>query len=197
MTDQPQNTPQTTPPNTPPALPSQPYRVSALPTRKPLRFTFAPSAADRAALAVELGLLDLPELRMVGEIRPAGKSDFTLEAALTARVVQPCSITLAPVPAAISETVRRTYVRDYTVPDADEVELDDDSTDPLPEVIDVADVAREALALALPLYPRAPGAELGQAVYAEPGTAPLKDEDLRPFAGLAALKAKLEGGGGE
>ena len=53
-----------------------------------------------------------------------------------------------------------------------------------------------ALALALPLYPRAPGAELGQAVFAEPGTAPLKDEDLRPFAGLAGLKAKLEGGGG-
>ena len=66
--------------------------------------------------------------------------------ALTARVVQPCSITLAPVPARLSEAVRRTYVRDYAVPEADEVELDDDSTDPLPEVIDVADVAREALA---------------------------------------------------
>jgi uncharacterized metal-binding protein YceD (DUF177 family) len=177
-------------------LPSQPYRVTALPTRKPMRFTFAPDAAGRAAIAAELGLLDLPELRLAGEIRPAGKSDFTLEAALTARVVQPCSITLAPVPASIAEPVRRTYVRDYRLPDADEVELEDDTTDPLPEVIDVADVAREALALALPLYPRAPGAELGQAVFAEPGTAPLKDEDLRPFAGLAGLKAKLEGGGG-
>ena len=157
-------------------LPSQPYRVTALPTRKPMRFTFAPDAAGRAAIAAELGLLDLPELRLAGEIRPAGKSDFTLEAALTARVVQPCSITLAPVPASIAEPVRRTYVRDYRLPDADEVELEDDTTDPLPEVIDVADVAREALALA--------------------GTAPLKDEDLRPFAGLAGLKAKLEGGGG-
>lgn len=178
-------------------LPSQPYRVAALPTRKPMRFTFAPDAAGRAALAAELGLLDLPALQLVGEIRAAGRSDYTLEAALTARVVQPCSVTLAPVPASIAEPVRRTYVRDYLVPDADEVELDDDTTDPLPEVIDVADVAREALALALPLYPRAPGAELGQAVYAEPGTAPLKDEDLRPFAGLAALKAKLEGGDAE
>ncbi|OYU19938.1 MAG: hypothetical protein CFE34_02910 [Rhodobacteraceae bacterium PARR1] len=179
----------------PPALPSQPYRVAALPTRKPMRFTFSPNVAERAALAVELGLLDLPALQLVGEIRAAGRNDYTLEAALTARVVQPCSITLAPVPAAISEAVRRLYVRDYIMPDGDEVELaDDDSIDPLPEVIDVADVAREALALALPLYPRAPGAELGQAVFAEPGTAPLKDEDLRPFAGLAALKAKLEGG---
>ena len=45
-------------------LPSQPYRVTALPTRKPMRFTFAPDAAGRAAIAAELGLLDLPELRL-------------------------------------------------------------------------------------------------------------------------------------
>ena len=127
---------------------------------------------------------------------------YALACALRAVGVQPGdrvltnAFTLAPVPASIAEPVRRTYVRDYRLPDADEVELEDDTTDPLPEVIDVADVAREALALALPLYPRAPGAELGQAVFAEPGTAPLKDEDLRPFAGLAGLKAKLEGGGG-
>ena len=50
-------------------LPSQPYRVTALPTRKPMRFTFAPDAAGRAAIAAELGLLDLPELRLAGEIR--------------------------------------------------------------------------------------------------------------------------------
>ncbi|MCX8227096.1 MAG: DUF177 domain-containing protein, partial [Sulfitobacter sp.] len=36
------------------------------------------------------------------------------------------------------------------------------------------------------------GAELGQAVYAEPGVAPMTDEDARPFAGLAQLREKLE-----
>lgn len=185
----------TAPTDATPDLPSQPYRVAALPTRKPLRFTFAPDAAGRAAMAAELGLLDLPALRLQGEIRPAGKADFTLEAALTARVVQPCSVTLAPVTTDIDDSVRRTFVRDFVIPDADEVEIpEDDSTEPLPEVIDVADVAREALALALPLYPRAPGASLGEAVFSEPGTAPLRDEDLRPFAGLAALKAKLTEG---
>ena len=72
---------------------------------------------------------------------------------------------------------------------------EDDTAEPLPEVIDLTEVTREALALALPLYPRAPGAELGEAVFAAPGTAPIRDEDLKPFAGLAALKAKLEPGG--
>lgn len=178
-----------------PALPSQPYRVAALPTRKPLRFTFTPDAAGRRAIAAELDLLDLPALTLKGEIRPAGKHDFTLEAVLDAVAVQPCSVTLVPVKTTVADRVLRTYLRDWVEPEGDEVEVpEDDSTEPLPEAIDVAEVAREALALALPLYPRAPGAELGQAVYAEPGTAPLRDEDLRPFAGLAALRAKLEGG---
>jgi hypothetical protein len=53
-------------------------------------------------------------------------------------------------------------------------------------------VLAEALALALPDYPRAPGAELGQAVFAEPGIEPLRDEALRPFAGLAAFKDRLK-----
>ena len=57
-------------------------------------------------------------------------------------------------------------------------------------MIDLAEVAAEALALALPLYPRAPGAELGTLVAAPDGVAPLSDADLKPFAGLAALARK-------
>jgi len=45
----------------------------------------------------------------------------------------------------------------------------------------------EALQLALPLYPRAPGAELGSIEAAAPGSAPLEPEARRPFAGLADL----------
>jgi hypothetical protein len=50
----------------------------------------------------------------------------------------------------------------------------------------------EALVLHLPLYPRVEGAELGELAVTEPGKTPLRDADLRPFAGLAALKDKLE-----
>jgi uncharacterized metal-binding protein YceD (DUF177 family) len=79
-----------------------------------------------------------------------------------------------------------------TAPEAEEIEIPDAEIDPLPEVIDVAEIAAEALALALPLYPRAPGAALGEAVFAPPGVTPLGDTDLKPFAGLSALADKLK-----
>lgn len=184
------------PPETAPAPApySHPLRVASLATRKPTRFKLIPNAAERAALAATLDLLDLPKVAFIGELRPTGSRDFILEADLQADVVQPCSITLAPVPASVSEKVNRRYMANWIAPEGDEIEMpEDDSVEALPEVIDLGDVLTEALALSLPLYPRAPGAELGEAVFAEPGVEPLKDEALKPFAGLAALKAKLTG----
>ena len=176
--------------------PAQPrptrFRTSALSPRKPTRFAYHPDAAERAALAEDLGLLALYALELTGEIRPAGRDELVLDATLTARADQACSITLAPVPASVTEAVRRRYIAGLAEPEGDEVEMpEDDSQEPMPEVIDLAEVAAEALALALPLYPRAPGAELGQIVHAEQGVTPLSDADLKPFAGLQGLAAKL------
>lgn len=173
---------------------THPLRVSALPNRKPTRFDLAPDAETRAAMAAAIGITALPVFRFKGELRPAGRHDFTLVAEMEARVEQPCSVSLVPVLTDLRESVTRRYDADFTYPEAEEVEMpEDDTTEPLPEVIDPGAVALEALALALPLYPRAPGAELGEAVFAAPGAAPLRDEDLRPFAGLAGLKARLSG----
>ena len=173
-------------------MPSLPFRTQSLATRKPTRFDFRPDAAGRAAIAAALGLLELSKLRLSGEIRPAGRHDFDLVADLTAAAVQPCSVTMAPVPCTVTEPVHRRFVAEMTAPEADEIEMVDAEIDPLPEVIDVAAIAAEALALALPLYPRAPGAALGEAVYAPPGVTPLGDTDLKPFAGLSALADKLK-----
>ncbi|MFZ9197886.1 MAG: YceD family protein [Paracoccaceae bacterium] len=173
-------------------MPSLPFRTQALATRKPTRFDFRPDAAGRAAIAAALGLLDLSKLRLTGEIRPAGRHDFDLVADLTAAAVQPCSVTMAPVPCTINEPVHRRFQAEMTSPEAEEVEMLDAEIDPLPEVIDVGAIAAEALALALPLYPRAPGAALGEAVFAPPGVTPLGDTDLKPFAGLSALADKLK-----
>lgn len=176
---------------------THPLRSATLSSRKPTRFDLRPDAAARRWIAAELGLLDLPALRFTGEIRPEGRHDFTLNATLTAEAVQPCSVTLAPVPVSLTEAVRRTYIADWQEPEGDEVEMpEDDTQEALPDVIDLAVVAMESLALALPLYPRAQGVELGEAVFAGPDTPPLRDEDLRPFAGLAALKARLDGSDG-
>lgn len=175
---------------------SLPFRTDRLPARKPQRFRIEPDAAMRAALAAYLDISAVHALSFEGALFPEGRSDVRLEARLKARIVQPCAVTLAPVETAIDEPVLRRYVADLPEPTADEVEVPEDTdSEPLPEVIDAGHVAAEALALALPLYPRAPGAALGEAVFAEPGAAPLTDTDLKPFAGLAALRDKLGGGG--
>jgi uncharacterized metal-binding protein YceD (DUF177 family) len=71
---------------------------------------------------------------------------------------------------------------------------EDDSSEPLGSHIDVQEIMEEALALFVPQYPRKDGAVLGESVHAEPGVAPMRDEDTRPFAGLAALRDQLDGG---
>lgn len=191
----PQNTPMTDPTAARPALPAltDPLPTRSLSARKPTRFDLKPDRALRTALAAALNLLDLPDFRFRGEIRPSGRHDFQLEAELTATAIQPCAITLAPVRTTVSEPVRRLYIADWQDPEGDEVEMpEDDSQEPMPEVIDLTLVAVEALELSLPLYPRAEGAELGEAVFSDPGTTPIRDSDLKPFASLAALRDRLE-----
>lgn len=173
-------------------FPSLPLRSQQLSARKPTRFAFRPTLDERRAVADALGLIDLAKFTFVGEIQPIGRADFVLTAQLFAEALQPCSVTLAPVPARVEEPVRRRYDADFNPPDAEEAEMVDDETEPLPEVLDIAAIAAEALALALPLYPRASGAELGEAVFAAVGVAPLMDAELKPFAGLAGLAEKLK-----
>ena len=175
-----------------PTLPSQSYRSALVSGRKTLRFTFAPDADARAVIAQALGLIELPEFIFKGELAPLGRADVVLRAELTALVVQPCSISLAPVRSKLSDKTEVRYQFDYDEPSADELEIPADDCEPLPESIDVAAIGIEALTLALPLYPRARGADFTEAAFAAPGVEPLRSEDLKPFAGLAALADKLK-----
>lgn len=170
------------------------FRTGGLSPRKPTRFTYVPDAAPLADLARSLDILAIRALSFTGSITPSGRDEMTLTGTLTATVDQACVVTLVPVPARIREEVRRRYVAGLPQPEGDEAEMpEDDSTEPMPEVIDLAEVATEALALALPLYPRAPGAALGEAVFSDDGVKPLTEADLKPFAGLSGLAAKLAG----
>ena len=175
-----------------PALPRMPLRVASLPTRKPTRFAFRPNADERKAIAEALGLIELPDLSFVGQLQPEGRHDFHLTATLVAKVVQPCVVTLAPVPASLRDESSRRYLASYADPEEAEAEISDEDTEPLPEEIDIVQVAIESLALALPPFPRVAGAELGEAVFGPPGIEPLRQADLNPFAGLASLAGKLK-----
>lgn len=168
------------------------FRVATLAARKPTRFDLKPGAGALAALAGLLGITAVRDLRFKGELRPQGRHDWALEAELSAEVEQPCSVTLAPVVTQVREVVRRRFLAEMPEPQGDEAEIpEDDTLEPLGEAISPGAVAAEALALALPLYPRAPDAALEETAFAAPGAAPLRDEDLRPFAGLAGLAQKL------
>lgn len=170
-------------------------RVAELPQNAPTPFDLAPEADARAALAEALGLSALRKLRFTGQVQARGKRDWLLTGRLGATVVQPCVVTLEPVTTRIETEVRRLYLAEMPEVETTEVEMaEDDTIDELGAWIDPATVMEEALALALPQYPRKDDADLGEAVFTEPGKAPLRDEDTRPFAGLAGLRDALKQG---
>ena len=186
-------------------------RVSALDPENPTPFRFEPSAAERGEIAARLGLEKLKKLRFQGSIEAEGAEDWRLDAMLGATVVQPCVVSLEPVTTRIDAPVTRRYLRKLADREAEiaasgtgeeGIEIpEDDAAEPLGREMDLWEVMIESLALALPDYPRSPGAALEKGEYAPPGSAPQAREEPRenPFAGLAALRRKLgdEGSGGE
>lgn len=167
-------------------------RVADLNAKHPTSFDVQPDETALRDIAERLSLTDIRKLSFRGTVSAAGKYDWRLDAQLGATVVQPCAITLAPVSTRIDERVHRLLLKDYNEPEDLEAEMpEDDTTEALGAWIEPWEVMIEALSLALPMYPRAPGAELGEAVFTEPGKAAMTDDDAKPFAGLAGLRDKL------
>lgn len=176
-----------------PDLQRSQIRLADLPNRKATAFSLTPSSDDRAGIAAALDILGIKKLRFVGEIAPLGKHDWELTAEMGATITQACVVTLDPVTTRIDEKVTRRYLKDLPEITAGEVEMpEDDTVEGLPESLDLIAVMTEALALALPPYPRSEGAELGEAVFTQSGVTPLRDEDTKPFAGLAGLRETLD-----
>lgn len=174
-------------------LPQSHLRLADLTNRRATPFELVPSADERRAVADVLGITGVKKLRFSGQIAPLGSKDWELTADLGATVVQDCVVTLAPVTTRIDETVNRTYLATLPQIEATEIEMpEDDTIEELPNTLDLAQVMIEALALALPLYPRSEGAELAQSNFAEVGVTPLTDDDAKPFAGLGALRDRLK-----
>ena len=160
---------------------------------RPFPFPLRPDADPRAALAGELGILAIKKLTFAGEIFPDGADDLCLTADLGATVVQACVVTLEPVTSRIDEKVARRYTPEMPeVPEGDEIEMPEDETlEPLPREIDLAQVMLEALSLALPPWPRAEGVDPVEVSVTEPGKVAMTDEDTKPFAALKSLRGKL------
>lgn len=168
--------------------------VADLSARKPWRFDLRPDAETCARIAETFELLDLRKVSLTGDLTAEGKDAWRLRAKLGATVVQPCIVTLAPVTTRIDMPVERLFTDDWeeTVT-GEEIEMpEDDTMEPLSRMIDIMAVLTESLGLALPDYPRADDAALETSTFTAPGVTPMRDEDIKPFAGLAGLKAKLK-----
>lgn len=165
---------------------SEPYshrlRADRLPARRVTAVDLTPDAEARARIAAALDLSALPVARLSGSLAPAPVDAWAFEGRLQATVVQPCGITLAPVTTAIDETLRRIWSPHAaaTLEGGEDVEMGDDETEALGAEIDLGAVLVEALALAIPPFPRAPGAALEAPAAAE-------DDVRRPFAALGDL----------
>ncbi|SNR54159.1 DUF177 domain-containing protein [Paracoccus sediminis] len=166
---------------TAPLPPSERLRVAHLNPRAPTVFDLTPDADRCAAIAAELGISALSRLTFSGEIRAESGDGWALSGRLRARVTQPCVVTLKPVKTTLDEAVARHYSPHLATPEGDEVEMPDDTLEPLGQFIDLAAVMIEELALALPPYPRADGAEFEAAPEV-----PAPDT-RRPFEGLDKL----------
>lgn len=171
------------------------WTVAELPRRRDTSFDLTLNNAERERLAHELEIDGIRKLRFAGALRAEGERDWRLEAQLSATVVQACVVTLVPVTTRLEETVTRRFLADFpedAAPGSETEFAGDESDEALGREIDLMAVLREALALAVPSYPRVEGAEAHDTIFAGPGVAPMSDEDARPFAGLAGLKAKLD-----
>lgn len=173
-------------------VPRHVIRLAESGHREAIPFALEPGAPGREAVAAALGIPGVRKLRFAGRLLPEGRRDWRLDARLGATVVQDCVVTLEPVTTRIEEEVLRRYVADLPDPGPGESEMpEDDTLEELPAALDLGEVMVEALALALPPYPRAQGVELGETVVTEPGAQALTEETRKPFAGLKdALKPR-------
>jgi uncharacterized metal-binding protein YceD (DUF177 family) len=134
---------------------------------------------EGAALARRFDLVSLDRLVADVELMREPGGTILLSAAFEAEFAQKCIITLDPVPGSVSERFQLRYGPpdvEAEAPDGD----DDPAFEPLDrDSIDIGEAVAQEFSLALPPFPRAPGAvvDIGAGIEEEEG----------PFAALARL----------
>jgi uncharacterized metal-binding protein YceD (DUF177 family) len=158
--------------------------------------TESATEAECAALARRFGVLGVDAFSIAANLasQPGGA---LLTGEVSAQLRQECVVTMEPIQTRIDETFERRFVPDARI-ELEREAFDPESEDPpepLTDEIDVGEIAAEVAALAIDPFPRAPGATIERSSAAPPGAAPLDDDAVKPFAGLAELKRRLESGG--
>ncbi len=158
---------------------------------------FQATKAERAALAGRYSVTGINQLVGTYVITPQKKGRFRLRAGFTARLVQPCSISLDPVEETVSgefEVILQQPGK-ASQPETGEIDFDFDESDVeiiTSNLVDAGELVAQHLSLEINPYPRkadATGEELGQKIIRENEPVP-ELEKKNPFDVLKTLKHK-------
>jgi len=150
----------------------------------PQDYSLAADDTARAALAARFGIPGIARLEGRFALRHERSGILAAHLVMIAEVTLLCAVTLEPFSEALAEEVDLRFVpaREDEEKDGEEEDLTPESLDGPDEIpftgdmIDLGAALAEQLALALPPYPRKPGAELPAAA---------RDDSANPFAILA------------
>jgi uncharacterized metal-binding protein YceD (DUF177 family) len=144
---------------------------------EPFRQEVAATESEREALARRFDLLGLDRLAAEVELIRQGSGIILLNASFEAAFVQSCAVTLDPVAGAMAAN----FALRYGPPDTESEDGagDGPAFEPLTgDFIDIGEAVAQEFSLALPSFPRSPGATLE--VEKPPA-------DAGPFAALSRL----------
>ena len=144
---------------------------------EPFRQEIATTEAERDALARRFDLLALARLAAEVELTRQAGDVILLQASFEAAFVQGCVVTLDPVEGAMAAN----FALRYGVPEMESEEAVDEDVafEPLTgDLIDIGEAVAQEFSLALPSFPRSPGAVL---------EAQEKPPEAGPFAALSRL----------
>jgi uncharacterized metal-binding protein YceD (DUF177 family) len=148
---------------------------------EPFRQKIAATEAECVALARRFDLLALGRLSATVELVRHRNDMVLLRAAFSAEFVQSCVVTLDPVAGALSERFTLLYAPPEMEAEAGRTVEDEVAFEPLVgSAIDVGEAVAQQFSLALPPFPRSPGATLD-------GEPPPADEAGPIAAALARL----------
>ena len=151
-----------------------------------------PQKRERLARRFELVSIGSLAARLDLSLNPAGEIDVIGQ--FVAEVIQTCVVSLAPVPSHLAEDFSLRYAPGAREPIEDLSFGPGDEEPPEPlrgGTIDLGELVAQQLALALNPFPRAPGVRSAAAAAEQPK---VEVDAAGPFAGLAALKRRRQGG---
>ncbi|MEI8395248.1 MAG: DUF177 domain-containing protein [Rhodospirillaceae bacterium] len=179
---------------------SRVIRLESIPADKMVREIEATPAECRA-LAARFSLESIDGLSATVRLcRQDGGRMIRVRGRLAAKIVQTCVVSLASVPASVTESFTALYAPEALLPAPDEeIVIDPFSDDDVPELlpeegIDIGELTAQHLSLALDPYPRCPGVEFPGVEF--PGVDDDRDAEEskvsgnNPFGVLVAFKPK-------